>query len=178
METIAVGVFDDNAIFANGVRAVLRDDPLVRRISLDLADAPGVDVAVTSVALMGHESITCPIVACASAGETSPPGARELGVVAFLDRDSISPDQLCSAVHAAAAGLSIHWETPPGIGVIDDRGRAVLRLLASGAGTREISLELGYSERTIKATIQQLQRTLGARSRAHAVAVAMRSALI
>lgn len=178
METIDVGVYDEHAIFAHGVVAVLRDDPLVGRITLDLADAHSVSVAVMSVDMLGTEAIGCPIVACTSTGEATLRDADELGVVALLDRDRISPDQLCSAIHAAAASLRIRWDASPGIGVLDDRSRSVLRLLAAGAGTREISIELGYSERTIKATIQQLQQQLGARSRAHAVAVAMRSALI
>jgi DNA-binding NarL/FixJ family response regulator len=178
METIDVGVYDENAIFAYGVVAVLRDDPLVGRVTLDVADAPTVSVAVASVGMIGTVALDCPIVACVTSGEATLSDADELGVVALLDRDRISPDQLCSAIHAAAAGLRIRWESSPGIGVLDDRSREVLRMLAAGAGTREISLELGYSERTIKATIHQLQHQLGARSRAHAVAVAMRSALI
>lgn len=178
MGTIDVGVFDEHEIFAYGVLAILREDPMVDSISMDLADAPQVDVAITSVKLIGHEAITCPIVACTSPRDVPPGTLDESGVVALLDRDALSPDQLCSAIHAAAAGLRIQWDSPAVSTVLDERSTAVLRLLAAGAGTREISTALGYSERTIKGTIQQLQQALGARSRAHAVAVAMRSALI
>lgn len=178
MDTINVGVYDDNAIFAHGVLSVLREDPLVGEVSVELADAPSMNVAVTSIGMVGSEGIRCPIVACVSTREVPPPAIHDAGVVALLNRDNLSPDQLCVAVHAAAAGLRIHWDSAPSTNVLDERSRAVLKLLASGAGTREISVALGYSERTIKGTIQQLQRTLGARSRAHAVAVALRSALI
>ncbi|MFK8025637.1 MAG: LuxR C-terminal-related transcriptional regulator [Ilumatobacter sp.] len=178
MHSIDVGVFDDNVIFASGVVAVLRDDPRVNGVSLDPDDAGRVDVAVMSAHQITSAAVTCPIVACTSPREPALVEPETMGVVAILERDELTPDQLCSAIHAAAAGLRIHWDAKPGAGLLDDRSREVLRLLASGAGTREISSQLGYSERTIKGTISEVQRALGARSRAHAVAVALRSALI
>jgi DNA-binding CsgD family transcriptional regulator len=54
----------------------------------------------------------------------------------------------------------------------------VLRLLARGADTQEISRSLRYSERTIKTLIQEIERELGARSRAQAVAEGIRLGLI
>jgi DNA-binding NarL/FixJ family response regulator len=67
---------------------------------------------------------------------------------------------------------------PSAVPDLDTRTVEVLRLIADGAGTREISSELGYSERTIKTVIAEAVRGLGARNRAHAVAEAMRRALI
>jgi DNA-binding NarL/FixJ family response regulator len=177
MEGIEVGVFDEHEIFRFGAASILQDDPMVSVITHDISSAGTVDVAVTSIGFIDHSGIACPIVACASPNEVIPMSSDRDNVVALLLRDEVTPDQLRGAVHAAAAGLRIHWE-PVTVGLLDERSRAVLTLLASGAGTREISSELGYSERTIKGTIQQLEQTLGARSRAHAVAVAMRSALI
>ena len=54
----------------------------------------------------------------------------------------------------------------------------MLRLLAEGADTLQISRELSYSERTIKSLIQDVERELGARSRAQAVARGIREGLI
>ncbi len=178
MGTIDVGVYDENAIFALGVAAVLRDDPMVRNVSTDLAAAPRVDVAVTSIALIGHGDISSPIVACMSNGDVPPAAPEQHGVVALLDRDHTSPDQLCSAIHAAAAGLRIHWDGQSSNGTLDERSCAVLRLLAAGADTREISTELGYSERTIKGILQEVTRRFGLRNRSHAVAYAVRRGLI
>jgi DNA-binding NarL/FixJ family response regulator len=54
----------------------------------------------------------------------------------------------------------------------------VLRLLSEGRSTAGIAEELAYSESTIKNVIHDLVRQLGARNRAHAVALAIRAGLI
>lgn len=174
---ISVGVYDQHEIFAAGAAAILGDDPQVSSVSRNIADAPELDVAVTSLGFVGHESLDCPIILCASADEVAPASAVTEQLAALFMRSEVTPDQLCGAVHAAAAGLRLNWQAAER-NTMDDRAREVLRLLARGASTREISTELGYSERTIKAVIQQVEQTLGARSRAHAVALAMRGALI
>ena len=61
---------------------------------------------------------------------------------------------------------------------LDDRRMRVLRMLAEGADTQEISHSLSYSERTIKGLIGEIERLLGARSRAQAVAEGIRQGLI
>lgn len=174
---ISVGVFDDHEIFATGAAAILDEDPQISMVSRDLADAADLDVAVTSLDLVDHESLACPIIVCATSDEVSPATALGERLAALFVRSEVTPDQLCGAVHAAAAGLRLSWQ-PVEHNTMDERAREVLRQLARGASTREISNELGYSERTIKAVIQQVEQTLGARSRAHAVALAMRGALI
>ena len=62
--------------------------------------------------------------------------------------------------------------------IIEGRELEVLRLLAQGAGTREIAQSLSYSERTVKTLIQEIGRELGARSRAQAVAEGIRLGII
>ena len=54
----------------------------------------------------------------------------------------------------------------------------VLRLLSEGRSTAGIAADLAYSESTIKNIIHDLVRQLGARNRAHAVAMAIRAGLI
>jgi DNA-binding NarL/FixJ family response regulator len=61
---------------------------------------------------------------------------------------------------------------------IDQRSLAVLRMLADGAAIREISVSLGWSERTIKGVIAAVQREFSARTRTQAVAEALRRELI
>jgi len=54
----------------------------------------------------------------------------------------------------------------------------VLRLLADGRSTSDIAVDLAYSESTIKNIIHDLVHQLGARNRAHAVAMAIRAGVI
>jgi DNA-binding NarL/FixJ family response regulator len=61
---------------------------------------------------------------------------------------------------------------------LDDRRLSILRLLAEGADTREISQHLHYSQRTIKGLISSIENELDSRNRTHAVATAIRHGLI
>jgi DNA-binding NarL/FixJ family response regulator len=54
----------------------------------------------------------------------------------------------------------------------------VLALLADGHQTREIALQLCYSERTIKNVLHDIVTKLNVRSRSHAIAYAVRAGLI
>ena len=54
----------------------------------------------------------------------------------------------------------------------------VLKLLADGLDTSEIARRLSYSERTIKAVLHDVTARFQLRSRAHAVAYAVRAGLI
>ncbi len=64
------------------------------------------------------------------------------------------------------------------VGGLDGREAAVLRLLADGSSTRDIAHRLSYSERTVKAVIQDITQRFGLRNRSHAVAFALRNGLI
>ncbi len=168
---VSVGVHIENEVFGRGIEVCLREDPGTR-LSED-EDAPPDVVVVTVGTLPGDW--TCPVVVCTD----SPldPSQIPPAVMGIVPMRSLTPSQLISAVRAAAFGLRVgHPQTSSGL--IGPRGRDVLRLLAEGAGTREISDELGFSERTIKGVIAGVERELGARSRAHAVALAMKQALI
>ena len=59
-----------------------------------------------------------------------------------------------------------------------EREIAILRLVAKGAGNREIGDALGLSERRVKQHISDLLDRLDANDRAHAVAIAMQQGLI
>jgi DNA-binding NarL/FixJ family response regulator len=61
---------------------------------------------------------------------------------------------------------------------LSERDLEVLRRLADGNSTAGIAEELAYSESTIKNVIRDLVRQLGARNRAHAVAMAIRAGAI
>ncbi len=65
-----------------------------------------------------------------------------------------------------------------GSAVLTGRDLDVLRLLADGHSTAVIADDLAYSESTIKNVIHDLVCQLGARNRAHAVALAIRAGAI
>jgi DNA-binding NarL/FixJ family response regulator len=82
-------------------------------------------------------------------------------------------------VRAAAAGLRVEpLDVPRPAHSLDDRSIEVLRLLSRGADTQQISHALSYSERTVKTLISDLQRSLNARNRTHAVAEGIRHGFI
>ena len=56
---------------------------------------------------------------------------------------------------------------------LSGRERLVLAELARGNSTEEIGLELGVSPHTVRTHVKNLMRKLGARTRAHAVAIAL-----
>ncbi|MFF3754758.1 DNA-binding response regulator [Streptomyces sp. NPDC002018] len=61
---------------------------------------------------------------------------------------------------------------------LDDRERAVLRLVADGRETEEIAKELSYSTRTVTTVMRDITQRFRLRNRAHAVAYALRAGLL
>jgi DNA-binding NarL/FixJ family response regulator len=81
-----------------------------------------------------------------------------------------------------SAGFPRQWRNngpPPAWAVaLSPRDVSVLRLLSDGQSTADIAVDLAYSESTIKNIIHDLVHQLGARNRAHAVAMAIRAGVI
>lgn len=175
---IRVGVIDEHEIFRRGIVACLREDEelAVVEVGPTVPRAGSVDVLVLSPQAVGRK-LPCPAVVCYARAEEAERLATRDNVLAVLPRRTMMPAQLTAAVRAAAAGLRVSGHRLAGP-TVSERSRAVLRLLAGGANTREISSELGFSERTIKGEIAEIQRDLGARNRAHLVAEAVRADLI
>jgi DNA-binding NarL/FixJ family response regulator len=165
-----VRIVDENEMFALGLRAALAGQP---RIEVT-ADDP-FDVAVVSPAAAGEHRFSCPLVVC---GEAPTRLAEGNQVLAVLPRSTLTPEQLLASIHAAAAGLRVASPQVPALSRLDGRRLDVLRLLAAGADTREIARHLGYSDRTIKSVIREIQLALGTRNRAQAVAEGVRQGLI
>jgi NarL family two-component system response regulator YdfI len=61
---------------------------------------------------------------------------------------------------------------------LSTRENQVLALLAQGAANKQIAVELGISERTVKAHVTSIFNKLVASSRAEAVSIALRSGLL
>lgn len=122
-------------------------------------------------------------------------GVVEAGAVGVLSKESLTPQELDANVRAALHGSAVlpseliarllgspedgEGQSPEvHAGQLTPREQDVLRLIAEGHGTREVAQELSYSERTIKNVLHDVATKLGARSRSHAVAYAVRAGII
>ena len=126
---------------------------------------------------------------------SSRPGGRGVGL---LRRGEVTAERLLEVVRRVAAGeaavpadllarlldqvgrLQRQVLSPRGLSIsgLSEREIEVLKLLADGLDTGEIASRLSYSERTIKAVLHDVTARFQLRSRAHAVAYAVRAGLI
>ena len=171
-EIISVGIVDEHEMFALGLRTCLAGSALVR---VAIVVDEDVDVAIVSPRTAEERPFASPLVVCGDAPGRLAPGNS---VLAVLPRATLTADQLLASVHAAAAGLRVMDADESPVPKLGARGLAVLSLLAAGADTKEIADRLGYSDRTIKSVIREVQLSLGARNRAQAVAEGIRQGLI
>jgi DNA-binding CsgD family transcriptional regulator len=120
-------------------------------------------------------------------GLTCPVAGR--WVVAFWSRRELSgiltqPMRIVIGAAAAFAALRLEQLAGPDPGRNGTRGRltprelAVLRLVSTGAQSADVAKELGLGEETVRSHLKKAQTKLGARSRTHAVAEALRQSLI
>jgi DNA-binding CsgD family transcriptional regulator len=113
-------------------------------------------------------------------------------VSAVLIIKAMTPTRLLACVRAVTRGggsvspelfsqlMPLPDDSPPGFHPheLTARELAVLQMLADGMATREIAEELSYSERTVKNVVHDLLEKLNCRTRAHAVALAIRHGVI
>lgn len=111
----------------------------------------------------------------------------DAGAVAGLDSDELTPQALAIAIRATVAGVPLmHRRTNgaaehravAGHAPLTEREQQVLALVAEGLATREVALELHYSERTVKKVLGDVVVKLGVRSRSQAIAHAVREGII
>lgn len=187
MGLLKVGVAEEDEVFRRGLIAILLDedwDSIVLATdgvaNGEVADsAANVDVAVVCAKVLGRMRLPCPIV-CLDPQLGAENCHSSANVMAILPHDHLSADELVVSVRAAVAGLQV--ESPglsrQGDAVLDARRIRVLRLLAEGAETRAIARRLQLSERTVKTLVREIQLSLGATTRAQAVAEGFRQGLI
>jgi DNA-binding NarL/FixJ family response regulator len=139
-----------------------------------------------------REATDAPVLVCSSdCGDTAVLTAMQAGAVGFLRKDTLTADSLGAAVRAAASGSGvvtpellgrlvsgIAAEERPAAARLTAREQQVLALIAAGHPTREVALQLSYSERTVKNVLHDVVTKLNARSRSQAVAFAVREGLI
>jgi DNA-binding NarL/FixJ family response regulator len=168
------------------------EHPALFEADLVLVDPslPGGADFVTGV----RETVGARVIVCASeSGQDAALSALQAGAVGYLRKDELTPETLSSAVRAAADGTSVvgagllehllaklpeSAEPKPAAARLTDREQQVLSLIAAGHPTREVALELSYSERTVKNVLHDVVTKLNARSRSQAVAFAVREGLI
>ncbi len=111
----------------------------------------------------------------------------DAGAVAGLDTDELTPQTLAIAIRATAAGVPLMHRgvavgperaMSSGHAALNEREQQVLGLIAEGMATREVAIELHYSERTVKKVLGDVVIKLGARSRSQAIAYAVREGII
>lgn len=106
--------------------------------------------------------------------------AIQAGASAYVSRTA-STAELLRAVKAAAAQEQFLDPTLPpkgSRGKLTRRQREILQLLADGESTTVAARQLDLSEETVKTHTKNMLARLGARNRAHAVAIAVRESLI
>lgn len=189
MEPLRVGVVEEDEVFRRGVVAVLaEEDCECVVLEADGERPPGaghaslsLDVAVVCSRVLGRVHLECPIVCLAHPELRGLEGCRASpSVRATLPHEDLSAEELVASVRAAAAGLQVESTSLSRHNgeVMDPRRIEVLKLLATGSDTRTIARRLELSERTVKTLVHDIQLTLGASTRAQAVAEGFRLGLI
>jgi DNA-binding NarL/FixJ family response regulator len=110
---------------------------------------------------------------------------QRAGCSAVIGVRVLTPELLASAIRAiGAADRTDAGERPKMLVAtapahrLTDREQDVLRLLAEGSSTRDIAERMNYSERTVKTIVAGVLAKLQGRTRAHAVAIAVRSGMV
>ena len=206
-ERVAVAVTAFDPISLAGIASQLRFRQEIQLVDAGDGTPPAVVVVVvdrvdeqavhTIRAAQRHGGARVIVVASQVEG-TDLLSAVEAGCCGLLRRTDASPEQLITAINAAAAGdgtlppdllgrlmqqvgrlqrdaLAPRGLTPVGM---SKRELHVLRLVADGHATSYIARELAYSERTVKNIIHNVTTRLQLRNRAQAVAYAVREGLI
>jgi DNA-binding NarL/FixJ family response regulator len=114
-------------------------------------------------------------------------GALDAGAVGYVMKDA-EPDELASAIHAAARGESpldpkaaqavlAARRRPRSAELLTSREREVLQMVGKGMPNKHISRRLGISEKTVKAHLTSIFRTIGVTDRTQAALWAQRNDL-
>jgi NarL family two-component system response regulator LiaR len=120
-------------------------------------------------------------------------GAVRAGAIGYLLKNT-DADSLCNAIRAAAAGQvqlapeaakllmrEVRLPEPKssmGVDSLTGRETDVLRLVALGHANKEIAVELGIGEKTVKTHVSNVLSKLGVQSRTQAALYAARSGII
>lgn len=180
-----------------GVRVVDEDQLGEPGVALVVADEVDADAlrAIRGLRRQGPEGIALLVTRLDDKGLLA---AVEAGVGGVLRRSQATVGNLLATIRSVAAGegtlppdllarlldqvgqLQRQVLAPRGLTFsgLTERELNVLRLLADGLDTSEVSGQLYYSERTVKNIIHDITSRLELRNRTHAVAYAIKAGLI
>jgi DNA-binding NarL/FixJ family response regulator len=204
---VTVFIVDPHSIFRLGLSTCLEALPFVGRVTgvgtVEAAwrhtDLATTDVVIVDASAAGalefirqaREAGKARLIACAASWQQKDIVATmEAGAVGVLRKDTLTPESLEANVRATLQGAGVlPSDLLTGLLVamraedvrssqLTSREEQVLRLIADGHATREVAAELCYSERTVKNVLHDVVTKLGARTRSHAVAHAVRAGLI
>jgi DNA-binding NarL/FixJ family response regulator len=114
-------------------------------------------------------------------------GALDAGAVGYVLKDAV-PEELERAIRAAARGESpldpkaaravlASWREPGPVDLLTSREREVLAMVGQGLPNKLIARQLGIREKTVKAHLTSIFRTIGVTDRTQAALWAERSGL-
>jgi DNA-binding NarL/FixJ family response regulator len=204
---VAVFIVDPHSIFRLGLATCLEESPFVERVTgvgtvqaawrhaeLPTSDVMIVDaLAPDALAFIrkAREAGNARLIASATSWpQKDILAVMEAGAASVLRKDTLTPESLEANLRATVEGAGVlPSDVLSGLLVamradesrssrLTNREEQVLRLIADGHATREVAAELCYSERTVKNVLHDVVTKLGARTRSHAVAHAVRAGLI
>lgn len=162
----------------NGVEAVAQARALRPDVVLMDLLMPEMD-GITATAIIRRDLPQTEVIALTSAlDDKLVIGMISAGAIGYLLKDTRA-DALCQAIQAAAAGqvqlaseakavLLREAPAPDSPGLITPRERDVLCLLTQGKANKQIALDLGIGETTVRTHISAILAKLGVRSRTQA----------
>ncbi len=201
-------IADDHRVVRDGIRYMLADSPGIDIIGeassgeelIELLETDPVDVVLLDVRMprMSGFDVLERIqkdlsqVRVIMLSMHDAPGyvrrAIELGAAGYLLK-SASRDEVIAAIEAVVEGgayvqgelmhpLVSEMKRRPGSGSLSPRENQVLQLVADGFENKQIVIELGLSEGTVKTYLRGIFQKLDVTGRAEAVAVGLRQGLI
>jgi DNA-binding NarL/FixJ family response regulator len=181
---------DDIAVVgeaADGAEGVDRAETLAADVVLMDLRMPGMDGVDATAALRERVPRARVLILTTFDSESDVLPAIEAGATGYLLKDAL-PEELMRAVRAAARGESVLAPSAtqhlmgqvrrPGAGMLTDREKQVLQLVAKGSSNREAATALFIGEASIKTHLQHIFDKLGVRDRASAVAEGYRRRLL
>lgn len=202
--SIRILVADDHSVVRQGLRMFLGLDPELEVVgeaadgeeAVRKAEELKPDVVLMDLLMPKMDGITATatirralpdteVIALTSVLEdASVVAAVRAGAIGYLLKDT-QADELCSSIHAAAAGqvrlapqaaarLMHEVRTPENPDMLTDREIEVLRLLAQGQANKEIARALHIAEKTVKTHVSNILAKLGVQSRTQAALYALR----
>jgi DNA-binding NarL/FixJ family response regulator len=165
------------------VDAVRRHDPEVVIVDVRL---PGMDGISTVKEIAARSPATATVVFSAYGDKRLLSDAISAGARGYVMKGS-PPDDLLRAIRAVKRGeafvdpsLSPALLMTPAVkdAPLSEREREILQLLAEGLHTEEVAKRIGLSAETVKSDTKRAITKLEADGRVHAVAIALRKALI